>query len=406
MSQVVSLRAQSRLICATDLIKASSKRRWPASLILGCYELTVRNKNEAFVSYSDGLALASRLKLPTERLKDAMNENVSQISIELSKDEVDATNKEAYLIVHIWPSKSLINATNLLAVRGCRRTRLPSLLDRAGIHGIHYRAYGMQGTYISYADGLRLCNALEFSEAGLDQIKNAIREGWLGPLIHMQHKPKVNFEEVRWKMTAEKMTDEKINVRTHVQVEEFLLSSAKLPSFACSTSDVTTNLRRKGAGNDLNDRYYEGLDFEDEEIGFYKYAGSFTKASQACLNNNANIVSNEIEPQQSREHDRQQAAEDSNQEDDEIDNVPCDNEFDRDEFERNRANTHNKVVKKTRKHFSEVHRATLETAYCHNPTLHRTAQAGIAEELGLEKYRVYVCSFNEAYFHMLTAAIR
>lgn len=276
----------------------------------------------------------------------------------------------------------------------------------AGIHGIHYRAYGMQGTYISYADGLRLCNALEFSEAGLDQIKNAIREGWLGPLIHMQHEPKVNFEEVTWKMTAEKTTDEKINVRTHVQVEEFLLSSAKLPSYACSTSDVTTNLRRKGADNDLNNRYYEGLDFEDEEIGFYKYAGSFTKASQACLNNNANIVSNEIEPQQSREHDRQQAAEDSNQEDDEIDNVPCDNEFDRDEFERNRANTHNKVVKKTRKHFSEVHRATLETAYCHNPTLHRTAQAGIAEELGLEKYRVYVCSFNEAYFHMLTTAIR
>ena len=178
---------------------------------------------------------------------------------------------------------------------------------------------------------------------------------------------------------AGKMTDEKINVRTHVPVEEFLLSSAKLPSFACSTSDVTTKLRRKGVDNGLNDRYYEGLDFEDEEIGFYQEA-------------------NQIEPQQSREYDQQQAAEDSNQKDDEIDNVPCDNEFDHDGFERNRANTHSKVVKKTRKHFSEVHRATLETAYCHNPMLHRTAQAGIAEELGLEKYRVYVCSFIEALF--------
>ena len=357
----------------------------------------MRNKNEAFVSYSDGLALASRLKLPTKQLRDAMNENVNQISIELSKDEADPTNKEAYLIVHIWPSRSLINATNLLAVRRCRRTFLPSLLNRGGIHDIHYRAYGMQGTYISYADGLRLCNALEFSEARLDQIKHAIRESWLGPIIHMQHEPKINFEEVRLKMAAEKMINEKMNVRTHVQIEEFLLSDAKFPSFACSTSGVKTKLSNNGVDNDVNDQYFEELDFEDEEIGFYKYAESFTRASQAYLNNNANIASNQVEPQQSREYDRQRAAENSSRENDEIANESCDNEFDHDGSERNRANIHNKMTKKTRKQFSKVHRATLETAYCHNPRLHRTARAGIAEELGLEEYRVHVCSFIEAF---------
>jgi hypothetical protein len=350
----------------------------------------VRNKDQVFVSYSDGLALASRLKLSTKQLRDAMNGNVSQISIELSKGEADATNKEDYLIVHIWPSKSLINATNLLAVRRCHRILLPSLLDRGGIHGIHHRAYGMQGTYISYADGLRLCDALEFSEARLGQIKNAIREGWLGPMIHVQHEPKVNFEEVRLKMAVEKMTNEKINVRTHVQIEEFLLSRAEFPSFACFTSDVTTKLSRKRVDNDLNDRYCEGLNLEDEEIDFYKYAGSFTRASRAYLDNNANIGSNQVESQQSREFDRQRTVEDSSGKDDQITNESCDEEFGHDESERNRANNHNKVVKKIRKHFSEVHRATLETAYCHNPMLQRTAQAEIAEKLGLEKYGVYV----------------
>ena len=366
----------------------------------------MRNKNEAFVSYSDDLALASRLNLSTERLNNAMNENVNQISIEFFKNEVNATNKKAYLIVHIWSFKSLINATNLLAVRECRRTRLFNLLDRVEIHDIHYRVYEMQEIYINYVDDLRLCNALKFLKIELNQIKNAIKKSWLDLLIYMQHESKINFEKVRWKMTVEKMTDENINVKTHVQVEEFLLSSAKLSSFACFINDVTTNSRRKKIDNDLNDRYYKELNFEDEEIEFYKYAESFIKTSQVCFNNNVNIISNEIESQQSRDHDQQQTVENSNQKNDKIDNVFCDNEFDLDEFERNRANTHNKIIKKIRKHFNEVHRAILETAYCHNLTLHRTAQAEIAKELELEKYRVYICSFNETYFHMLTTAIQ
>ncbi len=61
----------------------------------------MRNKNQVFVSYFDDLALASRLKLFIKQFKDVMNENVSQISIELFKNEVNATNKENYLIVHI-----------------------------------------------------------------------------------------------------------------------------------------------------------------------------------------------------------------------------------------------------------------------------------------------------------------
>lgn len=207
-------------------------------------------------------------------------------------------------------------------------------------------------------------------------------------------------------MSVEKITDEKINVRTHVQIEKFLLSSTKLSLFACFISDVTTNPKKKKIDNNLNNRYYKGLDFENKEIEFYKHAESFIKAFQACLNNNVNIVSNKIKSHQSREHNQQQAIENNDQKNDKIDNVFCDNKFNCDKFERNRANTHNKVIKKIRKHFSEIHRVILKNAYCYNFTLHRTALTKIAEKLGFEKYRVYVCSFNEAYFHMLITIIQ
>lgn len=98
------------------------------------------------------------------------------------------------------------------------------------------------------------------------------------------------------------------------------------------------------------------------------------------------------------EYDRQRTAKDNNRENDEIVNEFSDNEFDHDVSERNKANIYEKVIKKTRKHFNEVHHATLKIVYCHNPMLHRTAQAGITKELKLEKYRFYVCSFTETLF--------
>jgi hypothetical protein len=203
-----------------------------------------------------------------------MNEKAHQI--EISKDEAEAMDTEESLIVHIWPSRLLINATNLLAVRLCRRNQLPDLLTSSGIHRTHCRAYGMQGTYISYADGFRLCNALEFSDERMVQIRNAMNEGWLGPTIHKQHEPSVDFDTVK------------------------------------------SRIAQPGVAG---------------------------------------------------------------------------------------AQTRKKVAKKTRIHFSEAHRATLETAYRRNPAQDRTAQAGIADELGLEKDRIYVSPFSQASFppRILTA---
>ena len=89
----------------------------------------------------------------------------------------------------------------------------------------------MQGTYISYAGGLRLYNALDFSEDRLDQIRNAIREGWLGLMVSVQHRPNVDFKAVKSKMAAKKAANGETSVRKHVRLEEFLLPCAET-SFA------------------------------------------------------------------------------------------------------------------------------------------------------------------------------
>lgn len=173
---------------------------------------------------------------------------------------------------------------------------------------------------------------------------------------------------------------------------------AEFSSFACLINDFKTKLSKKEVDNDLNDRYYEKLDFENEKIEFYKYAKSFIKTSRASLNNNANIASNQIESQQSREYYRQRIVKNNNRKNDEIVNEFNDNEFDHVVFERNKTNTHDKVIKKTRKHFNEIHRVILKIVYRQNLLLHKTTQAKIAKELKLEKYRVYVCSFIETLF--------
>lgn len=127
----------------------------------------------------------------------------------------------------------------------------------------------MQGTYISHADGLRICNALDFSEDRVSQITNAMREGWLGPTVHVQHEPRVDVKAALSKM-----------------------------AFDRAENDI--------AGGSPDNRHG--------------------------------------------------------------------------------------------KRFSTAHRATLETAYHQNPTSKRKAQADIAEELGLEKIRVYVSPLSNALF--------
>jgi hypothetical protein len=96
-----------------------------------------------------------------------------------------------------------------------------------------------------------------------------MREGWLGLMVYVQHEPDVDFVAVKSKMVAKKAADRETDVRKHVRLEEFLLPYDKTPSFTCSSIRESNKLSRKGGGDNLDDRYYEGLDLEDEEFGFY-----------------------------------------------------------------------------------------------------------------------------------------
>lgn len=71
---------------------------------------------------------------------------------------------------------------------------------------------------------------------------------------------------------------------------------------------------------------------------------------------------------------QQKADKESRQEEDDIASGLGDDGLDRNDFERATAETRNIVARKTQQHYSEAHRATLETAYCHNPRLKRTAK--------------------------------
>ncbi|KAG4431790.1 hypothetical protein IFR05_012729 [Cadophora sp. M221] len=62
-----------------------------------------------------------------------------------------------------------------------------------------------------------------------------------------------------------------------------------------------------------------------------------------------------------------------------------DTKFDHTGSETEAADTCNTVAKKTRRHLSEAHRATLETAYQRNPKPKKTGNAEMATQLGLEK---------------------
>ena len=84
-----------------------------------------------------------------------------------------------------------------------------------------------------------MCNALGFSENRLDQIRDAMIEGWLGLIIYQQHEPSVDFRAVKSEMAAE----------TAANDEEFLLPRTDISLYACSTIGVSKKLFRKGGGD-------------------------------------------------------------------------------------------------------------------------------------------------------------
>jgi hypothetical protein len=84
---------------------------------------------------------------------------------------------------------------------------------------------------------------------------------------------------------------------------------------------------------------------------------------------------------------------------------PNDNTHDHNGPKMETVHVRNAVAKKTRQNFIDAQRIILENAYRNNPTLNGTVEAGIAEELGVDKVHVNVSPFRKAPIpYMLTAA--
>lgn len=187
----ISLRPCDKMVAATDLLEASSKRDWPKAAIFCRYKTSptpgrvCKAKMKDWVTYSDGLDLASRLGLldssltilrtRMEHASDGLSEEVEVPMV--PTEEILATQN----IIHIWPRESLINATNLVTTAGMDRRSIPQILKRNQIQtSSHKRMWGMQGIYVKYEDGLRLCKDLCLPT---DKVNLAIKEGWLGPIL-------------------------------------------------------------------------------------------------------------------------------------------------------------------------------------------------------------------------------
>jgi len=183
----VHFRPFQRMMSVTDLWHASGKRNWPQRVICCRYQCSLTNKHR-YISYEDGLDLANRLKLGESSLKllkswtlKESTEPFSTAAIRLEKlEKISKTQK----IVHIWPLESIINATNIMACGNVsRQYRTHFLKSNQFLNTRILSTPRMQGTYIGYDDGLRLCKLLNLPTK---TVKLAMDEGWLGPVLEVR----------------------------------------------------------------------------------------------------------------------------------------------------------------------------------------------------------------------------
>ena len=268
-----------------------------------------------YVSFDNGLELASQLQLSTasverlkaaktygnlektaasvERLKAAKKHSNVEWDIEITVEEDEVTEPKLSVIVNILPSKSLINATNLIAVRGWPRKKVPQLLKHCGVSDkIHFRGFMMQGTYVGYAIGERLCRAMASSEDRIAQINDATKKGGLGPVLRMQNEPILDFhntvelfragtqvesargeagEEEKLEQGLDLNRDDEIGSGPKTASKSFLDGGTELRKFVNIDYDYESELVSKSddAGDDGSDNEIADVDsgHESESVG-------------------------------------------------------------------------------------------------------------------------------------------
>ena len=159
LEQTIRLCPESREINATDILKATGRKR------LKAVSKYVRRATRmgTYISYEDARALIRYLDIPETSaitLFQAMEQNQREVKVPVTDTVLKKTRQQTGGIVHIDPARSIINATNLVNAAGLHRSVLADLKkDFASCTFV--RAHGRQGTYVNYEDGLKLCDRLD-----------------------------------------------------------------------------------------------------------------------------------------------------------------------------------------------------------------------------------------------------
>lgn len=171
LEQTIRLCPESREINATDILKATGRKKSVKAVSKYVRRAT---RMGTYISYEDARALIRHLEIPETSaitLFKAMEQNQQEVKVPVTDTVMRKPLKPRQQIggiVHMDPARSIINATNLVTAAGRHRSVLADLKkDFASCTFV--RAHGRQGTYVNYEDGLKLCDRLDLPRVAVKE---------------------------------------------------------------------------------------------------------------------------------------------------------------------------------------------------------------------------------------------
>ena len=179
--QVINFISAERLVNASNLVKAAGiDRRKLQKILIDCKITDTKrvagygSVQGTYISYRDGLKICRHIKLEDDLLRSIAG-NVEETAQETVDIHYQPTIPSILIhgqVVYYRPAEKLINATNLLQAARIHRTDLRKILGECGVTNITpLRGKGsVQGSYVTYRDGLKTCKHLGLDHGPLQQV--------------------------------------------------------------------------------------------------------------------------------------------------------------------------------------------------------------------------------------------
>ncbi|PVH71244.1 kinase-like protein [Cadophora sp. DSE1049] len=158
--QIIRLDQQMREINASDILKAASRGNSTKLLYKYARHPTPTG---TYISYKDGKALLSCLNLSKNSIESviqAMEKGQVQVRVPKEKTHLRQQYEQVGGIIHLDPDTATMNATNLVSAAGFPKHVGVALRKNFFTSYTIIRAHGREGTYVTYKDGLKLCDYL------------------------------------------------------------------------------------------------------------------------------------------------------------------------------------------------------------------------------------------------------